>query len=252
AHLNPISELWEPDQSRNQRHVNAAIFYNAWNFYQATEDVGFLRDHGAEMMLEITRFWSSIARLNPDRGRWEIHGVMGPDEFHERYPGATEGGLRNNAYTNVMVAWICDTARKVLDMLPASRRKGLMAKLDLDDEDLARWEHMSHRMFVPFHEEGIISQFEGYEELEELDWDAYRAPYGNIQRLDRILRAEGDDPNRYKVTKQPDALMLFFLFPEDELRRIFLRLGYEYEPDTARRNIDYYRRRTSNGSTLSF
>jgi trehalose/maltose hydrolase-like predicted phosphorylase len=252
AHLNPISGLWEPDQSRNQRHVNAAIFYNIWNFYQATEDVGFLRDRGAEMMLEITRFWSSIAHLNPDRGRWEIHGVMGPDEFHERYPGATDGGLRNNAYTNVMVAWICDTARKVIDMLPASRRRGLMAKLDLGDEDLARWEQMSHRVFVPFHGEGIISQFEGYEELEELDWDAYRARYGNIQRLDRILRAEGDDPNRYKVTKQPDAVMLFFLFAEDELRRIFSRLGYEYEPDTARRNIDYYRRRTSNGSTLSF
>ena len=36
--------------------------------------------------------------------------------------------------------------------------------------------------------DGIISQFEGYNELEELDWDAYRAKYGNIQRLDRILR----------------------------------------------------------------
>ena len=74
-------------------------------------------------------------------------------------------------------------------------------------------------MFVPFHGDGIISQFEGYEELEELDWDAYRAKYGNIQRLDRILRAEGDDPDRYKVAKQADTVMLFFLFSGDELRR---------------------------------
>ena len=99
---------WEPDLSRNQRHVNAAIFYNIWQYYQATDDVDFLRDYGAEMMLEIARFWASIAHFNPARERWEIHGVMGPDEFHEKYPGATEGGLRNNAYTNVMVAWICD------------------------------------------------------------------------------------------------------------------------------------------------
>ena len=35
---------------------------------------------------------------------------MGPDEFHEKYPGAQQGGLRNNAYTNVMVAWLCDIA----------------------------------------------------------------------------------------------------------------------------------------------
>ena len=236
AHLNPVSGLWEPDLSRNQRHVNAAIFYNIWHYYQATEDVGFLRDHGAEMMLEIARFWSSIAHFNPDRDRWEIHGVMGPDEFHDSYPGAAEGGLRNNAYTNVMAAWICETAQKVLDLLPATRRNGLTAKLRLGEEDLARWEDISRRMFVPFHGDGIISQFEGYEELEELDWDDYRARYDNIQRLDRILRAEGDDPNRYKLAKQADTVMLFFLFPEDELRRIFSRLGYEYAPDTARRN----------------
>ena len=73
-------------------------------------------------------------------------------------------------------------------------------------------------MFVPFHDDGIISQFEGYEELEELDWDAYRERYGNIQRLDRILRAEGEDPDRYKVTKQADVVMLFFLFSPGELR----------------------------------
>ena len=104
--------------SHNQRHVNAAIFYNIWHYYQATDDADFLREHGAEMMLEIARFWASIAHFNPERDRYEIHGVMGPDEFHEKYPGAAEGGLRNNAYTNVMVAWIADTAQRVLAMLP--------------------------------------------------------------------------------------------------------------------------------------
>ena len=107
-------------------------------------------------------------------------------------------------------------------------------------------------MFVPFHDDGIISQFEGYEELEELDWDAYRERYGNIQRLDRILRAEGDDPNRYKVSKQADAVMLFYLFAPTGIRELFERLGYEYRADTAARNIAYYDRRTSHGSTLSF
>jgi trehalose/maltose hydrolase-like predicted phosphorylase len=107
-------------------------------------------------------------------------------------------------------------------------------------------------MFVPFHGDGIISQFEGYEELAELDWAAYRAKYGRIQRLDRILRAEGDDPDRYMLAKQADTVMLFYLFSEEELQRVFERLGYAYGPDTARRNIDYYDARTSHGSTLSF
>ena len=252
VHLNPLSGRWEPDLSHNQRHVNAAIFYNVWHYFQATQDLAFLRDYGAEMMLEIARFWASIARFDPERERYEIHGVMGPDEFHEKEPGAAAGGLRNNAYTNVMVAWLCGIAAEVLALLPATRAAALRGRLGIEDEELRTWEHMSRRMFVPFHGDGIISQFEGYDELEELDWDAYRARYGNIQRLDRILRAEGDDPNRYKVAKQADVVMLFFLFSRDELRPLLERLGYEYTPDTARRSVEYYDRRTSHGSTLSF
>ena len=252
VHLNPVSGLWEPDLSRNQRHVNAAIFYNIWHYFQTTHDQAFLRDYGAEMMLEITRFWASIAHFNPERERYEIHGVMGPDEFHDKYPDALQGGLRNNAYTNVLVAWLCGIAGQLLPLLPASRAEALRTRLGIGDDELAVWQDMSRRMFVPFLGDGIISQFEGYEDLEELDWDAYRAKYGNIQRLDRILRAEGKDPNRYKVTKQADTVMLFFLFRQDELREIFGRLGYDYRADTVTRNVEYYDRRTSHGSTLSF
>jgi trehalose/maltose hydrolase-like predicted phosphorylase len=176
---------------------------------------------------------------------------MGPDEFHEKYPGATESGLRNNAYTNVMAAWTCETAQTVLDMLPRSRCDALRARIGLRDDEVRRWEDMSRNMFVPCHADGVISQFEGYEDLEELDWDAYRRKYGNIQRLDRILRAEGDDPNRYKLSKQADTLMLFYLFPDEELKRLFGRLGYTFTSDLARRTIEYYERRCSHGSTPS-
>ncbi|HEY6424174.1 MAG TPA: glycosyl hydrolase family 65 protein [Pseudonocardiaceae bacterium] len=254
VHLNPLSGQWDPDHSHNQRHVNAAIFYNVWQYYQATDDVAFLRDYGAEVMLEIARFWASIAHYNPERTRYEIHGVMGPDEFHERYPGAEEGGLRNNAYTNLMVAWIARTAPQVLDLLPASRRAALRARLGLTDDELRTWDEMSRTMFVPFHTDGgdaIISQFEGYADLEELDWERYRAEHPNIGRLDRILKAEGQDPDRYQLAKQADTVMLFFLFSDDELRELFARLGYDYDRGLARRTIDHYDRRTSHGSTLS-
>jgi trehalose/maltose hydrolase-like predicted phosphorylase len=252
VHLNPKSGRWEPDLSHNQRHVSADIFYNVWRYYEATGDFEFLLDYGAEMMLEIARFWSSIAHFNPERDRYEIHGVMGPDEFHEKYPDSDEEGLRNNAYTNVMVAWLSEIALEVLGLLPERRREALRARIGLTDEEVELWEEMSRKMFVPFHGDGLISQFEGYEELEELDWDHYREKYGNIQRLDRILRAEGDDPDKYKLTKQADAVLLFFLFPEDELKRLLERLGYDYTPEMVRKNVEYYDRRTSHGSTLSF
>lgn len=252
VHLNPLSGQWDDDLSHRQRHVNAAIFYNVWHYNQATDDRDFLRDHGAEMMLEIARFWSSIAHYNAARDRYEIWGVMGPDEFHEKYPGAEQPGLRNNAYTNVMVAWICEQAEVVLGLLTERRRDTLRAKIGLTDEEIARWQEMSHKMYVPFHGDGIISQFEGYEELSELDWDAYRETHGNIQRLDRILRAEGDHPDRYKLAKQADTVLLFFLFTPEELEALLGRLGYDWDRDSTRRNIDYYDERTSHGSTLSY
>jgi alpha,alpha-trehalase len=106
-------------------------------------------------------------------------------------------------------------------------------------------------MRVVFHQDGIISQFEGYDRLAEFDWDAYREKYGDIQRLDRILEGEGDTPNRYKLSKQADVLMLFYLFSADELREIFDRLGYPFQCETIPKNVQYYLERTSHGSTLS-
>jgi len=250
-HLNPLSGRWDPDWSHLQRHVNAAIVHNIWRYYEATGDREFLLDYGAEMVLEIARFWASIADWNAERGRYEITGVMGPDEYHEKYPGATTGGLANNAYTNVMAVWCLLRALDVLAEVGETRRAELMARLDLTAEDLERWDHITRAMVIPFHGDGILSQFEGYEALEEFDWEGYRARYGNIERLDRILKAEGDTPDRYKVSKQPDAMMLFYLLEGRELREIFRRLGYPFDESLVRRTIAYYMERTSHGSTLS-
>jgi trehalose/maltose hydrolase-like predicted phosphorylase len=137
-------------------------------------------------------------------------------------------------------------------MLPAERRQRLREQIGLTDQEIETWKEMSRKMYVPFLADGVISQFEGWENLEELDWDAYRQKYGNIQRLDRILRAEGKNPDRYKVSKQADAVMLFYLFRQDELKRIFERLGYSYTSETMRKTVTYYDARTSYGSTLSF
>ena len=61
----------------------------------------------------------------------------------------------------------------------------------------------SRKMVVPFHGDGIISQFTGYETSRlSSNWADYRARYGNIQRLDLILEAENDSANRYKLSKQ--------------------------------------------------
>ena len=195
---------------------------------------------GAEMMIQIARFWASIATFDKARNRYEIRGVMGPDEYHDGYPDDDPPvGLDNNAYTNVMVVWLLTRARRALDLVPEFRHHELWEKLGVRREELERWEDICNRMFVPFHGDGIISQFEGYGDLEEFDWEGYTERYGNIQRLDRILEAEGISANRFKVSKQADVLMLFYLLAEQELADIFERLGYEWDPSMIPRNVDY-------------
>lgn len=238
-HFNPRSGHWLPDNSRLQRHVGLAVAHNVWQHYEATKDSAFLAGFGGELLLEIARFFASLTTREGER--YVIRGVMGPDEYHDGYPGRTEPGLDNNAYTNVMTAWLM---RRVLDMI------GLVGAEGVSAEEIDRFTGMAGRMRVDFHD-GVISQFEGYAELEELDWAAYRRRYGDIRRLDRILEAEGDSPNRYKASKQADVLMLFHLLGEKGLGEIMTDLGYGWNTETAVRTVDYYLARTCHGSTLS-
>ncbi|MBC8093961.1 MAG: haloacid dehalogenase, partial [Pseudonocardia sp.] len=251
VHLNPRSGRWLPDTSHLQRHVGLAVAHNVWQYYQATGDGEFLADRGAEVLLEVARFFAGLATLDPVRDRYRIRGVMGPDEYSTRYPGAAEPGIDDNAYTNVLTVWVLLRARDVLAVLPATRRAELLESLGLEPVELLRWEDVSRRMYVPIAEDGVISQFEGYRELPELDWDDYRRRYGDIQRLDRILEAEGRSVDDYQVSKQADVLMLFYLFSADELRELLERLGYGLAPEAIPRTIEYYTARTAHGSTLS-
>ena len=249
-HLNPHSGRWLPDHSHLQRHIGLAVAYNVWQYHQISGDVEFLRYRGAPLLIGIARFFASAATFDPASGRYGICGVMGPDEYHDAYPDRDEPGLNNNAYTNVMAVWLFCRTLELIDGLAVHDREALSATLRLTPEELERWEDISRKMFVPFHD-GVISQFAGYEDLEEFDWAGYRERYGDIQRLDRILEAEADTPNRYKVSKQADVLMLFYLLSADELRELLERLGYELLPEAIPRTIDYYLSRTSHGSTLS-
>ncbi|MFC0531971.1 glycoside hydrolase family 65 protein [Phytohabitans kaempferiae] len=249
-HLNPASGRWIVDPTYLQRHVGLAVAYNVWQYYQVTGDREFLGEYGAEMIIEVARFFAGLAVYEHERDRYVIRGVMGPDEFHTGYPDAPERGVDNNAYTNLLTAWVLARALDVLRLLNEQSRAELTETLGLRPEEPERWDEISRRMFVPMHGP-VISQFEGYERLAEFDWSGYRSRYGDIRRLDRILESEGDSPNRYQVSKQADVLMLLYLFSADELAEMFGRLGYELGPDTIDRTVDYYMRRTAHGSTLS-
>ncbi|MFE2070029.1 glycoside hydrolase family 65 protein [Streptomyces sp. NPDC059467] len=249
-HLNPRSGRWLPDHSHLQRHVGSAVAYNVWRYCEASGDTEFRHTKAAEMLLQIARFWADSATWDDHLERHRIRGVVGPDEYHDGYPGAREPGLDDNAYTNATAAWVLTRTLELLDTLPEPRRRELTERTGLEDAELQRWAHVSRSLHIPFHD-GVVSQFEGYGDLAELDWDGYRERYGDIRRLDRILEAEGDTVNRYKASKQADVLMLGYLFSPAELRILFRQLGHELDEETWTRTVEHYLRRTSHGSTLS-
>ncbi|MDQ0768600.1 HAD superfamily hydrolase (TIGR01509 family) [Pseudarthrobacter defluvii] len=248
---NDRSGRWVKDHSHLQVHSGLAVAFNAWQYFQATGNKIWLLQKGAELVIEVARFFRSLADYDQQGGRYHLRGVVGPDEYHTGYPGRDKPGLDDNAYTNVMAAWVCSQAAGIISFLHGSERAGLMERLAVTDEETSGWARMGTAMYVPFHSDGVISQFEGYGGLQELDWDHYRDRYGDIERLDLILEAENDATNCYKLAKQADVLMLPYLLGHEGLFTILQRLHYGFTQEQLNRTIEYYLARTAHGSTLS-
>ncbi len=163
--------------------------YFTWNtgaqsYYWRLHDSG----HAIPRTILVSFYVSLRLLLHIVRRRFEILRAMGPDEFHEQYPTKETAGLNNNAYTNVMVVWCLTKALHVLNhVLKESRRKELIASLHLSSTELNRWVDITQRMYVPILPDGIIEQFEGWNDLKELDWKHYREKYGNIGRLGTVI-----------------------------------------------------------------
>jgi beta-phosphoglucomutase family hydrolase len=239
---------WIPENSALEIHVNAAIAYDIWQYYQVTADLEFMNNYGAEMMFEIARFFASSAKYNSTSCRYEILGVVGPDEFHSAKPGSEIYGIDNNAYTNIMAVWTLSAALELKDILPSDHRDHLFERLKITDDEINHWNEVSRKMFVPL-SEGIINQFEGFEKL--TDFPRLEDGTLDMETLKLVLEQENGTPNGYKVCKQADVLLLFYVFSAEELKELFDRLGYNFESADIRKNIEYYLPITANGSTLS-
>ncbi len=211
VHLNPLTNQWDPDNSRRQRHVSLAVAYNVWLYWHVTGDDQFMKDQGLEMLLSIAKFCLSMATLDPKTGRYHISGVMGPDEYHESYPNSDEDGLTDNAYTNIMTAWLFQLIGQLRPQFTKDAYDAAAKRADFSAKDFDQLDVVRRKLTLDINDNGIIGQFAGYFRLPTLDFDAYHKKYGDISRIDRILKAEGKTPDAYQVAKQADTMMAYFL-----------------------------------------
>lgn len=216
--FNIRSGRWMADNSRLQRHVSLAVAYNAWHYYQVTADVEFLADQGAELIIEVARLFASLAIHDLETDRYDIAGVMGPDEYHDAYPGATTPGLRNNAYTNVLAAWVCCRALDTVRVLDEHHGGPLWERLGV--QPVERWDRLSRRLRVPFHDDGIISQFDGYDALAELDWARYCAPTPTSAASTSSSRPRATAPTATSCPSRPTCSCSSTCFPRRARRTV--------------------------------
>ncbi len=250
-HQNPLTGQWGPDFSHLQRHVSLAVALNVVIHCRTTGDDDFLHGPGARMLVEIARFWASLASADPCTGRYHIRGVMGPDEFHELMPGVQQPGLVDNSYTNVMVAWLLDYLLTMLERMDGALREPLLVDLDLGQGELEHWRELCRGLNLEISPDGLLEQFQGYRDLAELDLDHVKERYGDIHRMDRILRAQGLSPSAFKVNKQPDTVMLFYNLSPSHVLELIRNMGHDPPPNLPLRCFRHYLDRCSHGSTLS-
>ncbi|MGX7198576.1 glycosyl hydrolase family 65 protein [Enterococcus nangangensis] len=214
-----------------QIHISGDIVYGIWRYQQMTQDWDFLLNGGAEVVLECARFYASYAVYIPEKERYELRDVLGPDEYHER--------VNNNAYTSKMAKFTLQYAEEVLQSLgsyyPLAYNE-LLTKLGLVP-DLPLMADIAARLYVPIpNATGVIPQFDGYFALEDT--------------TPAVLKTRLLHPKEYwggaygvasdtQVIKQADVVMLLTLF------------GADYTLTEKKANWEYYEPRTEHGSSLS-
>ena len=131
-HLNPRSGRWNPDPSHLAHHIGIAVAYNVWQFYQVTGDLAYLIDYGAEMLIEIARFWVSRTTYDESAIATASTASSGPMSSIRGIRTGRTTGIDNNAYTNVMAVWVILRAIDALEMMPLPNRLDLREKLGRD------------------------------------------------------------------------------------------------------------------------
>jgi alpha,alpha-trehalose phosphorylase len=214
-----------------QYHINADIMYALRKYVQATGDEAFLRDYGAEMLVETARLWLDLGFYSAARGgKFCINSVTGPDEYNTV--------VNNNAYTNLMARENLRYAAQTVESLRATdpaAYNALVHKTALEPSEVEGWMRATESMYVPYDEKrNIIPQDDSF--LDREPWDFRNTPREHYPLL---LFYHPLNIYRKQVIKQADVVLAMFL------------LGNAFSPEAKKRNFEFYDPLTTGDSSLS-
>jgi alpha,alpha-trehalose phosphorylase len=214
-----------------QYHINADIMYALRKYVQTTGDELFLRDYGAEMLVETARLWLDLGFYSDAKGgKFCINGVTGPDEY--------KAVVNNNAYTNLMARENLQYATQTVRSLQATQPdayKALVQKTALAPPEVEAWIRAAENMYVPYNEElNIVLQDDSF--LDREPWDFRNTP---PERYPLLLFYHPLNIYRKQVIKQADVVLAMFL------------LGDVFSPEAKKCNFYFYDPLTTGDSSLS-
>ena len=155
-----IIRIWGGDI---EIHISADIAYAIWQYWQATGDKAFLLERGAEIILDTARFWDSRVEWNPHRQRFEIHDIIGPDEYHDR--------VDNNIFTNAMARseFTDRPGTGYLDEGNPSEKARTRTEPAIESEELRHWQEVIECIYLPLSRVTTDRTVRGYYQRKDID-----------------------------------------------------------------------------------
>ncbi len=210
-------------------HIVSDVIYALERYIRVSGDMDFLRACGLEMIFLTARFWAS--RVLKAGDRYEIHTVIGPDEFHEH--------VNNNAYTNFLVRWHLRLAAvlfKYFSRIGDQRFLAVCRNLDLEHQEVSRWREIVRSLKFGIDPETLlIEQFDGYFSLGDQGIPGHDRKGRPVLPPGITYRTIG----KTGLIKQADVLMLFLMFP------------HAFSAEVKKVNYHFYEPRTLHKSSLS-
>ncbi|WP_201346836.1 family 65 glycosyl hydrolase domain-containing protein, partial [Lactobacillus nasalidis] len=204
-------------------HRNADIPFAIYQYTRYTGDDSYVKDEGMDVLVATARFWADRVHFSKRKGMYMIHGVTGPNEY--------ENNVNNNWFTNTMAKWLLSYTIERWPLATEEAKK----RLQVTDEELAKWQDIVDRMYQPEDKElGIFVQHDTYLDKDLRSKDTIPAdqlPLNQHWSWDKILRSP--------FIKQADVLQGIYF------------LNDRFTKEQKERNYDFYEPMTVHESSLS-
>jgi len=202
----------------HQLHVSADVAYALQQYVDASGDMEFYVQHGAELMLDTALFWLSKLQMG-ENGKWFIPQAGGPDEYHVVCDAS--------AYIHYLARWNLRAAAKAAAYLrehAPEHLTAILSRIGMTREEEASLETAAANLDPLQRADGVLEQCRGFFSLREEPADP-KMFYADMQCT--------------QVVKQADVVMLMYL------------LADQFDDRTVRANFEYYEPRTQHASSLS-